>query len=170
MAPAGTKVCILPSNQFKYKVKLFPFKFQLTSVQVLEAFIQRIKEINPLLNCVVDNRFNDALKDAADVDALIASGQFSEAELEHDKPFLGVPLSTKDCLEVEGKSQYFYFAFVLIEFDWIVFFFSSGMLHTSGLWVRKNTRGKKDADALALMKNAGAIIFALTNVSECCMW
>lgn len=76
----------------------------MTSVQVLDAFISRINEVNPLLNCVVDNRFEAARKTAAEVDALIASGQYTEEELERDKPFLGVPISTKDCLEVEGKN------------------------------------------------------------------
>lgn len=113
---------------------------------VLEAFIDRIKEVNPLLNCVVDNRFDDALKEAAAADALIASGEHTLAELERDKPFLGVPISTKDCLSVKG------------------------LLHTSGLIARRNVRGLKDSGGMAAMRKAGAIPFALTNVSECCMW
>lgn len=44
------------------------------------------------------------------------------------------------------------------------------MLHTSGLYERRNYRAEKDADAIALMRQAGAIPFALTNVSEVCMW
>lgn len=75
---------------------------QLTSVQVLESFIRRIKEVNPLLNCVVDERFDDALKEAKDADALIKSGKFTEEELAKDKPFLGVPISTKDCIAIKG--------------------------------------------------------------------
>lgn len=69
---------------------------------MLEAFISRIEEVNPLLNCVVDNRFDAARREAAEADALIASGKFTEDELEREKPFLGVPISTKDCLSVEG--------------------------------------------------------------------
>lgn len=44
------------------------------------------------------------------------------------------------------------------------------MLHTSGLWLRRNTRSQEDADSIRLLREAGAIPFALTNVSECCMW
>lgn len=44
------------------------------------------------------------------------------------------------------------------------------MLHTAGLYVRRNVRAEKDAQAMALMRQAGAIPFALTNVSEVCMW
>lgn len=115
-------------------------------MSILEAFIERVKEINPLLNCVVDNRYDDALAEAAAADALIASGEYTLAELERDKPFLGVPISTKDCLSVKG------------------------LLHTSGLVARRNIRGQKDSAAMAAMRKAGAIPFALTNVSECCMW
>lgn len=45
-----------------------------------------------------------------------------------------------------------------------------GLLHTTGLISRKNIRSTQDSDAIALMRRAGAIPFALTNVSECCMW
>jgi len=45
-----------------------------------------------------------------------------------------------------------------------------GMLHTAGLYERRDVRGAQDADAMALMRKAGAIPFALTNVSEVCMW
>ncbi|GBP16785.1 Fatty-acid amide hydrolase 2 [Eumeta japonica] len=44
------------------------------------------------------------------------------------------------------------------------------MLHTAGLYERRFHRAEKDAEAIALMRRAGAIPFALTNVSEVCMW
>lgn len=76
---------------------------KLTSVQVLKSFIDRIAEVNPLLNCVVDERYEEALQEAADIDKLIASGKLTVEEFARDKPFLGVPISTKDCISVEGK-------------------------------------------------------------------
>ncbi|XP_030376034.1 fatty-acid amide hydrolase 2 [Scaptodrosophila lebanonensis] len=119
---------------------------QLSSVQVLEAFIHRVKEVNPILNCVVDERYNQALKEASEADALIQSSQYTVDQLAKNKPFLGVPITTKDCIAVKG------------------------MLHTSGLYSRRGMRANQDADAMALMRKAGAIPFALTNVSEVCMW
>lgn len=71
-------------------------------MQVLESFIRRIKEVNPLLNCVVDERYDEALKEAAAADALIKSGKYTTEELATLKPFLGVPISTKDCIAVKG--------------------------------------------------------------------
>uniref|UniRef100_A0A1Q3FKY0 Putative amidase n=2 Tax=Culex tarsalis TaxID=7177 RepID=A0A1Q3FKY0_CULTA len=119
---------------------------KLTSVEVMEAFIERCKEVNPLLNCVVDQCYEAALRDAAKADALVASGTLTEEQLATEKPFLGVPISTKDCIRVKD------------------------LLHTAGIWKRRTIRGEKDARAMELMRKAGAIPFALTNVSECCMW
>lgn len=75
-------------------------------MQVINSFIRRIKEVNPLLNCVVDERFKDALEDGAQADMLIKSGRYTEKELEEKFPFLGVPFTTKDQLAVKGNSSY----------------------------------------------------------------
>lgn len=112
----------------------------------MKTFIERIKEVNPLLNCVVDERFTDALKDAAEADRFIASGVMTEQELLAKKPFLGVPISTKDCISVKD------------------------MLNTSGLVHRKDYRAPADAPTIAQFREAGAIPFAITNTSEICMW
>lgn len=121
-------------------------KQELTSVQVMESFIRRVKDVNPKLNCCVDNRFDEALQEAAEADKLIKSETHTEAELEKLKPYLGVPISTKDCIAVKG------------------------LLQTAGLYARKDVRATEDATAMALMRQAGAIPFALTNISEMCMW
>lgn len=68
----------------------------------MESFIRRIKEVNPMLNCCVDERFDEALKEAAAADKLITSDQNTADELALSKPFLGVPISTKDCIAVKG--------------------------------------------------------------------
>lgn len=75
---------------------------QLSSVQVVQSFIDRIKEVNPVLNCVVANRFEEALKEAQKVDDLIASKVIPEERLAEEKPFLGVPFTTKDCIPIKG--------------------------------------------------------------------
>lgn len=120
--------------------------FQITSVEVLKTFIERIQEVNPLLNCVVDERFSEATKEAEEVDKFIASGVWTEGEIALKKPLLGVPFSTKDCIQVKG------------------------MLNTSGLYHRKDIRADEDAPTISRVREAGAIVFALTNTSELCMW
>uniref|UniRef100_A0A1B0CV01 Amidase domain-containing protein n=1 Tax=Lutzomyia longipalpis TaxID=7200 RepID=A0A1B0CV01_LUTLO len=119
---------------------------KIKSIDVIQSFIDRINEINPLLNCVVDRRFDDALKDAAAADKLIESGQMTEEQLEKEKPFLGVPITTKDCICVEG------------------------LLNTAGIVARRHKRAEEDSEAIHLMREAGAIPLAITNTSECCMW
>lgn len=63
-------------------------KRELTSEEVVQAFIDRIKEVNPITNSIVDNRFEDALKEAKQIDLDIASGTLQEDDFEK-KPFLG---------------------------------------------------------------------------------
>lgn len=70
---------------------------------MVNSFIERIEEINPLLNCVVADRFQQARKEAASVDELIESGTIPEDVLKKEKPFLGVPFTTKDCIAVKGN-------------------------------------------------------------------
>ena len=47
---------------------------------------------------------------------------------------------------------------------------AEGLKNTAGLVKRKNIVADFDADVVSLMKKAGAIILAVTNVSELCMW
>ncbi|EFX90254.1 hypothetical protein DAPPUDRAFT_205366 [Daphnia pulex] len=119
---------------------------KVTSEEVVRVFIGRIKTVNPIINCVVDNRFELALEEAKIVDQLIQSGEKDEKTLELETPFLGVPFTIKDCFSV------------------------TGLRYTAGLVKRKDLIGQFDSDVVALMKKAGAIILAVTNVSELCMW
>ncbi|XP_013776340.2 fatty-acid amide hydrolase 2-like [Limulus polyphemus] len=66
--------------------------------------------------------------------------------MEEKMPFLGIPFTTKDCIGVKG------------------------MLQTAGLVSKKGTKAVKDADVIVLLREAGAIPLAITNVSELCMW
>ncbi|CAG9767330.1 unnamed protein product [Ceutorhynchus assimilis] len=119
---------------------------KITSEQVLDSFIERIKEVNPVLNCVVADRFDEAKKEAQEADERVRSGTVSEEVLAKEKPFLGVPFTTKDCISVKG------------------------LIHSSGLFCRKHIRAESDAAVIELLKKAGAIPIGLTNVSELCMW
>lgn len=73
------------------------------SVDVLEAYIERILEVNPLINAVIDERFQDALEESRSVDDLIArSDEAQRNEILRKKPFLGVPVTTKNLVGVKG--------------------------------------------------------------------
>src|SRR5436190_1263149 len=58
-----------------------------SAVELVDAAISRIEALNPVLNCVVIERFAQAREDARRVDAGQASGG----------PFAGIPALLKDC-------------------------------------------------------------------------
>ena len=45
-----------------------------------------------------------------------------------------------------------------------------GLPNTSGMLIRRDVKSSQDADVIALMRRAGAIPVAVTNMSELCMW
>lgn len=107
--------------------------------------IPDIFQINPILNAVVDGPFMEALNEAKSIDERIANGLVTVEEFAQ-KPFLGVPFTTKDSTAVNGK------------------------LHTLGLLSRKTVRSKEDAECIRLVKEAGGIILATSNVPEVNKW
>ncbi|XP_071041201.1 fatty-acid amide hydrolase 2-A, partial [Parasteatoda tepidariorum] len=121
-------------------------KKKLKSVDLLNVYISRVKDVNPHLNAAVNYRFERALEEAQRVDELIASNFKTEEELERETPFLGIPISVKELIAVEG------------------------MPLSAGLVSRKNVMSPINAQTVQLMKSAGAIPFVTTNVSELGMW
>lgn len=87
----------------------------------------------------------EALNEAKSIDMRIESGLVTEDEF-NAKPFLGIPFTTKDSTSVQGK------------------------LHTLGLLSRKTVRSKEDAECVRLIKEAGGIILATSNVPEVNKW
>lgn len=119
---------------------------EVTSEEVVSAYISRTQEVNPYLNVIVGNRFDAALKEAREVDKILASDNIPEKYSEKQAPFLGVPMTTKEAISIEG------------------------LPNTSGLISRKGVTSSKDAAVIVAMRRAGAIPLAVTNVSELCMW
>lgn len=112
-----------------------------TSREVVQAHIDRIKLVNPTINAVVHDRFDDALRDAH-----LSDEKTGDSHPDDLPPFHGVPFTTKDALR------------------------AAGMPNTSGLWSRRDVVATEDATAVKRLKDAGAILIGVTNVSELCMW
>ncbi|XP_047393967.1 fatty-acid amide hydrolase 2 isoform X3 [Sciurus carolinensis] len=115
-------------------------------VDVVQAYINRIKDVNPMINGIVKYRFEEARKEAHAVDERLAEKLEDEATLEKKWPFLGVPLTVKEAFQLQG------------------------MPNSSGLVNRRDAISKSDATVVALLKEAGAIPIGITNCSELCMW
>ncbi|KAH8038973.1 hypothetical protein HPB51_004128 [Rhipicephalus microplus] len=71
-----------------------------TSEDVILAYQRRVREVDPVLNAVVDERFEAALEEARAVDELVRRS--SPDELERTKPLLGVPFITKNSVMIKG--------------------------------------------------------------------
>ena len=117
----------------------------------MRSYVKRIMEVNPIINAVVDERFEDAIEDAIKVDERV------ERELQngqpdpgtpsiHDQPLLGVPFSCKDSFAIKD------------------------MVFAAGMVQRKHVKASKDAICIANMRNAGAIPVTIDNVPAGLMW
>ncbi|KAM6976923.1 fatty-acid amide hydrolase 2-A-like [Aplochiton taeniatus] len=118
-----------------------------SSVEVVQAYIDRIQEINPLINAMVKDRFSLALQEAAQADKLIEEEREGGEEVLEDKlPLLGVPFTVKEAFTLQG------------------------MPNSTGLVSRRAVISGSDAPTVALLKRVGAIPLGVTNCSELCMW
>ena len=66
----------------------------LSSCELIRAHLQRIAEVNPRINAVIEVFAKRALHAAAAADARLAEGTA--------RPLEGVPFSVKDSMEIEG--------------------------------------------------------------------
>lgn len=64
----------------------------------MSAFIERIKAVNDVINAVVDDRFDQALKEAQEIDRRLDKNDAHLLTL----PFVGVPITVKVAFGVEG--------------------------------------------------------------------
>ncbi|MCK6592319.1 MAG: amidase [Polyangiaceae bacterium] len=111
-----------------------------TSAEIVDAHIRHIEAVNPALNAVVKDRFEQARAEAQEADRRAAK---SKDDL---GIFHGVPFTVKESFALEG------------------------MPNSGGLVARKSTLAGKDAPTVARLRKTGAIPLGVTNVSELCMW
>jgi amidase len=68
---------------------------EVSSEEVVHAYLQRIEQVNPKLNAIVQLTADSALKQAHEADALLAKGEI-------EGPLHGVPVTIKDNIETAG--------------------------------------------------------------------
>lgn len=141
LPPITDEVLLQSASTLAKKIR----KRQLSSEDAVQAYIARIKEVNPYLNAVVEDRFEDAVRDAQEVDRLVTSHCKAEQEIEKETPLLGVPLTVKECCSVKGMS------------------------HCVGSLSRRGIKADKDSEAVELMRKAGAIPLLVSNTPELCL-
>lgn len=113
---------------------------RVSSREVVESHIARVRRVNPRLNAMVCDRFDDARAEADAADARRAASP-------DDLPMLhGVPCTIKEAFSV------------------------TGMPWSAGLVSRRDLRATADAATVQRLRAAGAIVLGVTNTSELCMW
>ncbi|KAK0182056.1 hypothetical protein PV327_000227 [Microctonus hyperodae] len=117
---------------------------EVSSEQVIKTYIERIKKVNPLLNSVVENRFEAALIDARQCDKMLALHEVTIQQLEEQMPFFGVPFTVKESCGLKGLS------------------------YTGCTTVREGIKANEDSLIVQSMKAAGAIPLCVTNTPELC--
>jgi amidase len=110
---------------------------EVSPVEVVQAYLERIGEINPTLNAIV-TLAPDVIEKARKAEAAMIRGDVLG-------PLHGIPITIKDTIETRGLRT------------------------TSGSILRSDFVPEHDAEAVARLKAAGAIILGKTNTAEMAM-
>ena len=115
---------------------------EITSREIVEAHVGRLKEVQPRINALAADRFDAALEEADAADRRVAEASDPDAL----PPLLGVPCTIKESIALKG------------------------MPNCAGLLARRDHRATQTAPSAARLLEAGAIPMGVTNVSEMTMW
>ncbi|KAL0131780.1 hypothetical protein PUN28_002967 [Cardiocondyla obscurior] len=138
--PITDSVYMLSATTLAKKIR----QKEITSYEVVQAYINRIKDVNPFINAVIDERFVAAIDEAKNYDKQFKEGKIDVETLEKEKPLYGVPITVKECCAVTGCS------------------------YTGCTLSRKGIKANHDAVIIQLVRNAGAIPLCVTNTPEMC--
>ncbi|GBO37490.1 hypothetical protein AVEN_31992-1 [Araneus ventricosus] len=69
LPPIENKILLIPATELAEKIR----KRQLSCEEVMKAYIERAKQVHPYINAAVDERYEDALKDAQTSKKFLAS-------------------------------------------------------------------------------------------------
>ncbi len=115
-------------------------KRELSAEEVVGAHVELLRRSAPRLNAIVAERYEAAMREAADADRRIDAG---ETEL---PPLLGVPFTVKESIGVQG------------------------MPNAAGTLARAAHRAGRSAPSVSRLHDAGAIALGVTNTSELTLW
>uniref|UniRef100_A0A034VF77 Fatty-acid amide hydrolase 2 n=1 Tax=Bactrocera dorsalis TaxID=27457 RepID=A0A034VF77_BACDO len=119
---------------------------KITAQQLVQTYIARIQAVNGSLNAVLDDRFEQALKEAEHADSLIAKANDEQlVALFGRYPLLGIPFTVKESAGVKGLS------------------FVVGNIY------RKNLKCERDNDIVQRLRSAGCIPLLVSANPELCM-
>lgn len=121
---------------------------ELKSEDLVRAYVERIRVVNPILNAIIEDRCAAAIKDAQNVDQLIKSTPPEQlGALFGRHPLLGIPFTVKESCGLKGMS-------------FVVGNEHRYLLHSQG-----------NGEAVELLRDAGAIpLLVSANPEFCQSW
>ncbi|XP_018402299.1 PREDICTED: fatty-acid amide hydrolase 2-A [Cyphomyrmex costatus] len=143
--PIKNRILLLSATEIAQKIR----KREISSEEVIITYVKRCNEVNPLINAIVENRFDAAIEEAREIDNFLQSTIIDDAKIASEKPLLGLPITIKESIAVQGMS------------------YSVGMKDDS---LRETKRATEDADVVARIRKAGGIPLLVSNTPELCLW
>jgi fatty acid amide hydrolase 2 len=115
---------------------------EISPVELVEAHIERIRLVNPAINAVIAQRFEQARAEARAAEARV----MATSDPRELPPLLGLPYTAKEYIMAQG------------------------MPLSAGIWSRRNVKADRDAETVVRLSKAGAILVGITNVPEGGLW
>lgn len=140
-SPITDPILLQPATEIARKIR----RREISSEDVITAYVTRCREVNPLINAIVEDRFEAALQEAREVDSFLKSTTLNDDSIASKKPLLGLPITVKESIAVQGMS------------------YCVGVKDTP-------SRATRDADIVTRIREAGGIPLLVSNTPELCMW
>ncbi|XP_026672659.1 fatty-acid amide hydrolase 2-B-like isoform X2 [Ceratina calcarata] len=137
-----SRLLLLSASEIARKIR----RQEVSSEEVVRAYIERCNDVNRSLNAIVESRFDAAVQEARNVDKFLAVVARTEEQLARDLPLLGVPVTVKESIAVEGMSN------------------------AVGVKKRKSLKANRNAQVVDMIREAGAIILLVSNTPELCLF
>ena len=135
LPPIEEPLLLLSAGEIAERIK----HGQLQCEHVIRAYINRIERVQPKLNAMIDDCFEDAIQRAKEIDEQLKNPKLAD-DLKK-LPLLGVPFTCKNSISIQGLAL------------------------TAGVKIRKGAKADEDATVVKNLRSAGAIPLGLTNVS-----
>ncbi|XP_029052215.1 fatty-acid amide hydrolase 2-A-like isoform X1 [Osmia bicornis bicornis] len=142
LPPINSHVLLLSATEIARRIR----NRKISSEEVVRAYVKRCKDVNPILNAIVVSRFDAAIQEARKVDEFLLSSRKSEEELAREMPLLGVPMTVKESIAVQGMS------------------------YSVGVKKKIPDKASQDATVVKMVREAGAIILLVSNTPELCLF
>ncbi|XP_022908985.2 fatty-acid amide hydrolase 2-like isoform X1 [Onthophagus taurus] len=126
------------------KLSLMIRNKEISCEEVITRYINRIIEVNKVLNAVVDERFQEALEEARIIDEWLNTNALNVEEIEKRFPLLGIPVTVKEACKVKG------------------------MIFSVGIRTREGMIADSDGEAVRRLRSSGAIPLLVSNTPETC--